>query len=86
MNGYGANAEAGAGHYIAHGRFEGRSVSFDGLEYIASYGDLMGGYGADDDTGAVALHRAWALRRQVRVFRRTGVHRLVHRSDEWLRG
>jgi hypothetical protein len=31
----------GADHYITQGRFEGRFVSFDGLGYIASYGDLV---------------------------------------------
>ena len=36
-----------------HGRFEGRSASFDGLEYIASYNDLMNGYGTNGDAGSV---------------------------------
>ena len=35
-----------------HGLFEGRTTIFNGLEYIASYGDLMQGYGANADAGA----------------------------------
>ena len=30
---------------------EGREVSFDGLEYIASYGDLISAFGADSKAG-----------------------------------
>ena len=33
---FGANVDGGASHYITNGRFEGRTTSFNGLEYIAS--------------------------------------------------
>jgi hypothetical protein len=42
----------GASHYVQSGRFEGRQASFDGLEYIASYGDLINAFGAHAATGA----------------------------------
>ena len=29
-----------------------RTASFNGLEYIASYGDLIGAFGANEDSGA----------------------------------
>jgi hypothetical protein len=51
MNVFGANADAGAAHYIQAGRFEGRTVTFDGLAYLASYGDLVTSYGTDLDAG-----------------------------------
>jgi hypothetical protein len=36
---FGANKAAGEAHYSASGIREGRSVTFDALDYIASYGD-----------------------------------------------
>ena len=52
MNAFGVNADLGASHYIQNGRFEGRTTTFDGLEYIASYGDLINAFGANADAGA----------------------------------
>ncbi|WP_042695584.1 right-handed parallel beta-helix repeat-containing protein [Azospirillum sp. B506] len=49
---FGANAAAGAAHYAASGRAEGRAVSFDPLAYIASYGDLSAVFGTNGDAGA----------------------------------
>ncbi|MBY6266444.1 right-handed parallel beta-helix repeat-containing protein (plasmid) [Azospirillum sp. 412522] len=49
---FGANAAAGAAHYITSGRAEGRSVGFDPLAYIASYGDLAAAFGTNGDAGA----------------------------------
>ena len=50
----------GAGHYIQFGRFEGRHTTFDGLEYIASYGDLVSAFhgemATDPDPDVRALH------------------------------
>ena len=51
MNAFGANTDAGASHYIQAGRFEGRHISFDALEYIASYEDLIKAFGANGDAG-----------------------------------
>jgi hypothetical protein len=49
---FGANAAAGAAHYAASGRAEGRTVSFDPLAYIASHGDLSAAFGTNGDAGA----------------------------------
>ncbi len=49
---FGANAAAGAAHYAASGRAEGRTVSFDPLAYIASHGDLSAVFGTNGDAGA----------------------------------
>ncbi len=49
---FGANNDAGAYHYIEYGHSEGRTITFDGLDYIASYGDLIGAFGANEQTGA----------------------------------
>ena len=49
---FGANAAAGAAHYAANGRAEGRTVSFDPLAYIASYSDLATAFGTNGDAGA----------------------------------
>ncbi|PWC48077.1 hypothetical protein TSA6c_02185 [Azospirillum sp. TSA6c] len=49
---FGANAAAGAAHYAASGRAEGRMVSFDPLAYIASYADLSGVFGTNGDAAA----------------------------------
>ncbi|WP_377806382.1 right-handed parallel beta-helix repeat-containing protein (plasmid) [Azospirillum sp. A29] len=49
---FGANAAAGAAHYAASGRAEGRAVSFDPLAYIASYGDLSAVFGTNGDAAA----------------------------------
>ncbi|MFO1046385.1 MAG: hypothetical protein U1E52_00555 [Geminicoccaceae bacterium] len=55
----------GKGQLHRLGRAEGRQVTFDGLQYIASYGDLIRALGPDRDAGAVhyitfgsAEHRA----------------------------
>ena len=50
---FGTNAGAGAAHYAASGRAEGRTVSFDPLAYIASHGDLTAVFGTDRTAGAV---------------------------------
>lgn len=34
----------GLNHFVTTGYAEGRTVSFDGLEYIASYGDLINAF------------------------------------------
>ncbi|CAO3439809.1 right-handed parallel beta-helix repeat-containing protein [Azospirillum doebereinerae] len=49
---YGTDAARGTAHYIASGRAEGRSITFDPMAYIASYADLSGAYGADRTQGA----------------------------------
>ncbi|KAA0577840.1 right-handed parallel beta-helix repeat-containing protein [Azospirillum sp. B21] len=49
---FGTNAAAGAAHYAASGRAEGRTVSFDPLAYIASHGDLSAAFGTNGDAGA----------------------------------
>ena len=48
----GANGDAGAYHFIENGLSEGRTTSFDGLDYIASYGDLIKAIGANEQAGA----------------------------------
>ncbi|MES3057761.1 pre-peptidase C-terminal domain-containing protein, partial [Sphingomonas faeni] len=49
---FGADATAGAAHYIKFGAAEGRSTTFDGLAYIASYSELIKAFGADAAAGA----------------------------------
>ncbi|HYH39886.1 MAG TPA: right-handed parallel beta-helix repeat-containing protein, partial [Azospirillum sp.] len=49
---FGTNAAAGAAHYAASGRAEGRTVGFDPLAYIASHGDLSAVFGTNGDAGA----------------------------------
>ncbi len=44
--------DAGASHYISDGSSEGRTTTFNGLDYVASYGDLIKAFGADNDAGA----------------------------------
>ena len=48
----GANEQAGAEHFIDNGFKEGRTTTFDGLDYIANYTDLMKAFGANNDAGA----------------------------------
>ena len=49
------------GHYIQAGRFEGRTISFDGLEYIASYNDLIAAFGPNADAGSAHfIHAGFA--------------------------
>jgi hypothetical protein len=48
----GANEQAGATHFIDNGFKEGRTTTFDGLDYIANYTDLMKAFGANNDEGA----------------------------------
>jgi hypothetical protein len=38
----------GASHYITYSNNEGRTTSFNGLDYIASYGDLIHALGANN--------------------------------------
>jgi hypothetical protein len=52
INAFGPNKDAGYQHFATQGLFEGRTTSFDGLEYIASYGDLIKAFGANTDAGA----------------------------------
>ena len=52
MAAFGADGAAGLNHFAAAGYAEGRSVTFDGLEYIASYGDLVNALGPNADAGA----------------------------------
>jgi hypothetical protein len=42
----------GAYRYIENGHNEGCTTSFDGLDYIASYVDLMRAFGANEQAGA----------------------------------
>ena len=55
---FGANGDAGASHFIVAGHNEQRHTSFDGLQYIASYKDLIEAFHtqvaatADPDIGA----------------------------------
>ena len=42
----------GATHFIQAGSNEGRTTTFNGLDYIASYGDLIKAFGANGDAGA----------------------------------
>ena len=44
--------DAGAEHYITNGYAEGRTTSFNGLDYIASYCDLIKAFGVNGDAGA----------------------------------
>ena len=53
INAFGANADAGARHYITNGILEGRHTTFDALKYTASYGDLINAFGTNT-TAAVA--------------------------------
>ncbi|MFC7608780.1 hypothetical protein [Teichococcus aestuarii] len=52
------NEALGTEHYVQNGFNEGRAISFDGLDYVASYGDLIdafkgaGGAMAIEDAGA----------------------------------
>ena len=43
----GADAAAARAHYVAAGRAEGRTVSFDPTAYTASYADLIRAFGVD---------------------------------------
>ena len=70
MNAFGAVGERDAGiygwgihgagieHYFQHGQYEGRVITFDGLEYIASYEDLISALGANELAGATHYIRA----------------------------
>jgi hypothetical protein len=51
---FGANGDAGAFHFLEFGANEHRTTTFDGLEYIASYPDLIQAFGANEQ--ADALH------------------------------
>jgi hypothetical protein len=44
--------DAGTAHFFSYGYKEGRDVTFDGLDYIASYGDLIRAFGANEVAGA----------------------------------
>jgi hypothetical protein len=48
----GADPSAGFDHYVYAGISENRSVTFSGLEYLASYPDLQAAFGADGDAAA----------------------------------
>ena len=50
----GANREAGAAHYMAHGRLAGRETTFDGSNYLAANADLRAAFG--NDGAAAAQH------------------------------
>jgi hypothetical protein len=51
---FGADALAGAKHYVESGYREGRTVLFDALGYLAKYTDLQAAFGSD--TLAATLH------------------------------
>ena len=44
--------DQGAYHYIEYGASEGRTTTFDDLDYIASYGDLIKALRANEQVGA----------------------------------
>lgn len=52
MAAFGANEEAGFGHYVSGGFYEGRGTTFSGLEYSASYNDIYAAFGLDSDAAA----------------------------------
>src|SRR5207344_1595015 len=49
---FGANAAAGFDHFVNAGYAESRTLTFDGLDYIASYSDLIDAFGENADAGA----------------------------------
>ena len=54
--GIGVNSTAALNHYVGLGFFEGRSVSFDGLAYLASHADLINAYRNDATDTRGAIH------------------------------
>ena len=69
--------------YMSSGWAEGRDpnasvdlASVNGLNYIASYGDLMGVFGPNKAVGLSALRHGRHLRRPPHDLRRAGVHRV----------
>ena len=46
-------SDVGATHYILHGRFEGRTSTFDPAQYLANYADLRAGYGSDLEAATI---------------------------------
>ena len=72
---------AGAGHFIENGYNEGRTTTFDGLDYIANYTDLMKAFGANNDAGATHyINNGFSERRQHQLQRR-GIQHRASRSD-----
>ena len=74
-------------HYRSTGCAEGGDpnpnvdlAAVDGLEYIASYVDLINAFGANK-AGAIALCHRRAIRRPDHHLRRSGIHRLIRRPD-----
>ena len=53
---YQNRAELGHHHYVSNGIAEGRSVSFDGLAYLASHADLINAYRNDATDTRGAIH------------------------------
>ena len=53
MAAFGLDATAARAHLINTGTWEGRDVTFDGLEYVASHGDLIAAFGVDRVSGAI---------------------------------
>lgn len=50
----GANQDAGAAHYINHGRAEGRATDlFDAAQYLANYADLRAAFGTDEQAAVI---------------------------------
>jgi hypothetical protein len=50
---FGANADAGAVHFITTGRTEGRAPDrFDAEQYLANYADLRAAFAGDTDAAA----------------------------------
>ena len=47
INAFGANASAGASHYISYGLNEGRTEHFNATQYLANYADLQAAFGSD---------------------------------------
>lgn len=52
LSSLGADDSAGAKEYITEGKALGLTSYFDGLNYIASYGDLIKALGANEQAGA----------------------------------
>lgn len=48
-NNYTGNHDIGSNHFIQNGHSEGRTDSFDPVQYLANYADLQAAFGADTE-------------------------------------
>jgi hypothetical protein len=51
---FGTDAQLGTLRYLQSGRFEGRTATFDGLQYVAGYNDLAMALGPLRDPQAIS--------------------------------